>query len=70
MKIIGCDFHTRYQQIDGLDEATRNLITNRGINRMARRLRDCPPAGRVYRLSASLTSLSVQPWPNLAARRA
>jgi hypothetical protein len=29
MKIIGCDFHTRYQQIAMLDEATGELIERR-----------------------------------------
>ena len=29
MLIIGCDFHTRYQQIAMLDEATGELIERR-----------------------------------------
>jgi hypothetical protein len=29
MLIIGCDFHTRYQQIAMLDEATRELVERR-----------------------------------------
>ena len=29
MKIIGCDFHTRYQQIAMIDEATGELIERR-----------------------------------------
>ncbi len=29
MKIIGCDFHTRYQQIAMMDEATGELIERR-----------------------------------------
>jgi hypothetical protein len=29
MKIIGCDFHTRYQQIAMLDQATGELIEQR-----------------------------------------
>jgi hypothetical protein len=29
MKIIGCDFHTRYQQMAMLDEATGELIERR-----------------------------------------
>ena len=29
MKIIGCDFHTRYQQIAMLDEATGELVERR-----------------------------------------
>jgi hypothetical protein len=29
MKIIGCDFHTRYQQIAMMDEATGELIKRR-----------------------------------------
>jgi hypothetical protein len=29
MKIIGCDFHTRYQQIVMMDEATGELIERR-----------------------------------------
>ena len=29
MKIIDCDFHTRYQQIAMLDEATGELIERR-----------------------------------------
>ena len=28
MKIIGCDFHTRYQQIAMMDEATGELSLN------------------------------------------
>ena len=30
MLIIGCDFHTRYQQIAMLDESTGELIERRG----------------------------------------
>jgi hypothetical protein len=29
MKIIGCDFHTRYQQIAMVDEATGEMIERR-----------------------------------------
>lgn len=29
MKIIGCDFHTRYQQIAMLDEETGELVERR-----------------------------------------
>lgn len=29
MKIIGCDFHTRYQQIAMVDEATGGMIKRR-----------------------------------------
>ena len=29
MKIIGCDFHTRYQQIAMLDDETRELVRRR-----------------------------------------
>ena len=39
MKIIGCDFHTRYQQIAMMDEATGELIERRldhGAERHAR----------------------------------
>jgi len=29
MMIIGCDFHTRYQQIARMDEAIRELVAHR-----------------------------------------
>jgi len=47
MKIIGCDFHTRYQQIAMLDEETGELIERRThlrcySGRMASSSQFCP----------------------------
>jgi len=48
MKIIGCDFHTRYQQIAMMDEATGELIERRLDHQKFLRCRRQPPQRRSY----------------------